>query len=77
MGNIKKVQKHEYHVSEQRREVMDVRKPKRGNEYRNCFCPNKQADIVADATIINHVKIGNDHRMIMSNIKQDVEVKMK
>ena len=35
MGNIKKVNIHEYHVPEERREEMDVDNPKRCNENRN------------------------------------------
>ena len=35
IGNIKKVQNHEYHVPEERREEMDVEKPKRCNDDRN------------------------------------------
>ena len=31
MGNIKKVQNHEYHVSEESRDKMDVEKPKQCN----------------------------------------------
>ena len=33
--------------------------------------------IVTDATVINQVNIGSDHRMVMSNIKLDVEVERK
>ena len=35
MGNIKKEQNHEYHVTEENREEMDVEKPKLCNEDRN------------------------------------------
>ena len=35
MGNIKKLQNHEYHVSEEKREEMDMKKPKRCNEDRH------------------------------------------
>ena len=35
MGNITKVQNHEYHVSEESKEKMDVEKPKRCREDRN------------------------------------------
>ena len=42
-GNIKKVQNHEYHVSEESREEMDLEKPKRCDENRNWQHPNKQA----------------------------------
>ena len=31
-------------------------------------------DIVTDVTVINHVNIGSDNRLVMSNIKLDVEV---
>ena len=34
-------------------------------------------DIVIDITFINQVNIGNDHRLVMSNIKLDVEVERK
>ena len=35
VGNIKKVQNHKYHVSEESREKMDMERPKRCNEGRN------------------------------------------
>ena len=31
-------------------------------------------DIITDVTVINQVNIGSDHRMVMSNIKLDIEV---
>jgi endonuclease/exonuclease/phosphatase family metal-dependent hydrolase len=31
-------------------------------------------DIITDVTVINQVNIGSDHRLVMSNIKLDVEV---
>ena len=31
-------------------------------------------DIVTDVTVIHQVNTGSDHRMVMSNIKLDVEV---
>ena len=31
-------------------------------------------DIVTDVTVINQVNFGSDHRMVISNIKLDVEV---
>ena len=31
-------------------------------------------DIVTEVTVINQVNIGSDHRLVMSNIKLDVEV---
>ena len=34
-------------------------------------------DTVTDVTVINQVGIGSDHRMIMSNMKLDVEVERK
>ena len=34
-------------------------------------------DIVTDVTVINQVKIGSDHRLVMSNIKLDVEIERK
>ena len=56
MGNIKKVQNHEYHVSEESRE---------------------ETDIVTDVTAINEVNTGSDHRMVISNMKLDIEVESK
>jgi len=41
MGNIKKVQKHEYHVSEESREDIDVEKPILCNADINLQYPNK------------------------------------
>ena len=34
-------------------------------------------DIVTDVTVINQFNIGNDHILVMSNIKLDVEVERK
>ena len=34
-------------------------------------------DIVTDVTVINQVNIGSDHRLVMSNIKLEVEVERK
>ena len=34
-------------------------------------------DIVTGVTVINQVNVGSDNRMVMSNIKLDVEVKRK
>ena len=34
-------------------------------------------DIVTDVTVINQVNIGSDHRLVMSNIKPDVDVERK
>ena len=34
-------------------------------------------DIVTDVTVIKQVNIGSDHRLVMSNIKLDVEVERK
>ena len=34
-------------------------------------------DIVTDVTVVNQVNIGSDHRLVMSNIKLDVEVERK
>ena len=36
-----------------------------------------RSDIVTYVTFINQVKIGSDHRLVMSNIKLDVEVERK
>ena len=33
-----------------------------------------RTDIVTDVIVINQVNIGSDHRMVISNIKLDVEV---
>ena len=33
--------------------------------------------IVTDVTVINQVNFGSDHRLVMSNIKLDVEVERK
>ena len=43
MGNIKKVQNHEYYIPEESREEMDMEEPKYCNEDRNWLHPNKQA----------------------------------
>ena len=34
----------------------------------------RRQDIVIDVTVIKQVNIGSDHRLVMSNIKLDVEV---
>ena len=34
-------------------------------------------DIVTDVTVINQVNIGSDHRLVMNNIKLNVEVERK
>ena len=77
MGNIKKAQNHEYHVSEETRETMNVGKRKRSNEDQNWLHPNKQArhrHKFRCLTVINQVNTESDHRIVMSNIKLDVEV---
>ena len=58
---------------------MDEEKPKRCNEDRNRLQPNKQAarHRHTDVTVINHVNIGSDHKLVKSNIKLDVEVERK
>ena len=33
--------------------------------------------IITDVTVINQVNIGSDHKLVMSNIKLDVEMEMK
>ena len=33
-----------------------------------------RSDIVTDVTVTNQVNIGSDHKLVMSNIKLDVEV---
>ena len=34
-------------------------------------------DIVTDVTVINQVNIGSDHKLVMSNIKLDIEAERK
>ena len=78
MGNIKKVQNHEYHVPEECREEMDVENPKRCNEDRNIdYILTNRPDIVTDVTVINQANSESDHRLDMSNIKLDIEVETK
>ena len=36
-----------------------------------------RSGIITDVTVISQVSIGSDHRVVMSNIKLDVEVKRK
>ena len=43
MGKIMKIRNHEYHVSEESREEVDLEKLKQFNENRDCPHPNKQA----------------------------------
>ena len=79
MGNINKVQNHEYNVSEENREEMDVENPKRSNGDWNWLYPNKQAKQRnrRNSHQPSQHWIGSDHRMVMSNITLDVEVEMK
>ena len=65
MVNMKKIQIHEYNVSEESREETDVANPKPGNEDRYGLHSDKQA-IVTDITIISQVDNGSDHTMVMS-----------
>ena len=51
-----------------------MEKPKLCNEGRNLIRPNKQADTATHVTVVNHVNIGSDHRMVISNIKLYIEV---
>ena len=37
----------------------------------------KRPDIVTEVTVINQVNIGSDHRLVMNNIKLDIEVERK
>ena len=74
MGNMKKVQNHEYHVSEEGMEEMDVENQ---NGVRNSeidYIRTNRSDIVKDVTIIN---IGSGHILVTSNIKLNVEVERK
>ena len=56
----------------------------RGEEPRNgvtkteiYYILTNKPDIVTDVTVINKVNIGSDNRMVMNNIKLDVEVERK
>ena len=58
MGNIKKVQYHEYHVPEESREEMDVENGVTNTEI------DYRPDIVTDVTVINQINTESDHRLI-------------
>ena len=74
MGNIKKVQNHEYHVPEESTEEMDVEieNPNGVAKAEIDYILTNRPDIVTDVTVINQVDIGNDHIMVYINIKLDV-----
>ena len=62
MGNIKKVQNHEYHVSEKAAKT-DID-----------YILTNRLYIVTDVTVNNQINIGSEHGLVMSNMKLDVEV---
>ena len=74
MGNIKKVQNHEYHVPG-RRWAWKI--PNGVTKTEIDYILTNRPDIITDVTVINQVNIGSDHRLVMSNIKLDVEVGSK
>ena len=51
--------------------------PKGCNEDRSWVLLTNRPDIVTDVTVINQVNIGSDHRLVMSNIKLDIEMERK
>ena len=74
MGNDTKVQNHEYHVSEECRDDMNVEKPKGVMKTEIDYILTNRPDIVTCITFINQVNIVSDYIMAMSNTKLDVEV---
>ena len=54
-----------------------MERPKRCNETEIDYILTNRPGIVTDVTIINQVNIGSEHRLVMSNIKLDVEMERK
>ena len=64
MGNIKKVQNHEYNVSEESREEMDVENPKSVTKAEIDYTLTNRPDIFTDLIDINQVNIGSNNNNI-------------
>ena len=72
MGNIKTVENHEYQVSEESIEEMDVETPKLCGENRNWLSTLTNGHTVTNVTVINQVNTGIHNRMVMSNFRLDI-----
>ena len=56
---------------------MDVENPNGVAKTEIDYILTNRPDIVTDVTVINQVNIGSGHRLVMSHMKLDVEVKRK
>ena len=76
MGNIKKKQNHELHVSEKKKQGRRLTwKSSNGVTKTEIeYILTNRPDTVTDVTIINHIYIGCDNRMVMSKTKLNVQV---
>ena len=80
MGSMKKVQNHEYRVPEESMQAGDRwtwKSAKGVTKIEIDYILTNWPKILTDVTVINQVNIGSDHRLVMSNIKLDVEVESK